>query len=117
MVGFVCAKSVGKGACVSLERIEITPFSAIVGELLQDRRTGQLTIVRGPLRKVLYWSQGELVLISSSSTDDSLSDFLMRRNVIPADHAIQLVDSSGTEAVARFHESEIGRATCRERVR
>jgi TolA-binding protein len=90
---------------LSLERIEITPFAAIVGELLQDRRTGQLTIVRGPLRKVLFWSQGELVLISSSVPEDSLSDFLVRRGVIASDRAIQLVDPDGMEAVARFHES------------
>ena len=52
---------------MSLERIEITPFAVMVGDVLQQRRTGHLTIVRAPLRKVLYWSQGELVLITSAA--------------------------------------------------
>lgn len=90
---------------MSLERIEITPFAVMVGDVVQQRRTGYLTIVRPPLRKVLYWSQGELVLITSSVPDDSLSDFLVRRNVVAPDRAMQLVDPTGTEAVSRFHES------------
>ena len=75
---------------MSLERIEITPFAVIVGELLQGRRTGNLTVIRAPLRKVLYWSQGELVLITSSAPEDSLTDFLVRRGVVPADRAMRL---------------------------
>ena len=38
---------------VSLERIEITPFAVIVGEILQNRGTGYLTIIKPPIRKVL----------------------------------------------------------------
>ena len=49
-----CVKHIGN---VSLERIEITPFAVIVGDILQERRTGNLTVIRPPLRKVLYWSQ------------------------------------------------------------
>ena len=52
---------------MSLERIEITPFAVIVGDILQARPTGNLTIIRPPVRKVLYWSQGELVLITSAA--------------------------------------------------
>ena len=70
---------------MSLERIEITPFAVIVGEILQERRTGNLTVIRPPLRKILYWSQGELVLITSSAPEDSLTDFLVRRGIVAAD--------------------------------
>ena len=66
---------------MSLERIEITPFAVIAGEILQHRRTGYLTILKPPLRKVLYWSQGELVMAVSADPDDSLGDFLVRRGV------------------------------------
>ena len=52
---------------MSLERIEITPFAVIAGEILQQRRTGSLTIVHAPLRRNLYWAQGELALITSTS--------------------------------------------------
>src|SRR5438270_8922410 len=94
-----CVKHIGN---VSLERIEITPFAVIVSELLQERRTGNLTVIRPPLRKVLYWSQGELVLITSSAPEDSLSDFLVRRGVIAADRAVQVVADDPTESVAKF---------------
>ena len=90
---------------LSLERIEITPFAVIVGDLLQERRTGYLTIIKAPLRKVLYWSQGELVLSTSSAPEDSLPDFLVRRGVVPADKAMSLVGDDPTAAVAKFHES------------
>src|SRR5436190_7331513 len=79
----------------------------MVGDVLQQRRTGHLTIVRAPLRKVVYWSQGELVLIASAAPEDSLGEFVVRRNVMPPDRALQLADPLGTEAVARFHESGV----------
>lgn len=103
-LGLVCAKSRREGARVSLERIEITPFAVIVGDVVQQRRTGHLTIVRTPMRKELYWSQGELVLATSAATEDSLGDFLVRRGVLSPDRAIELSRGDGTEAVARFHE-------------
>lgn len=90
---------------MSLERIEITPFAVIVGEILQERRTGVLTIIRPPLRKVLHWAQGELVLITSSAPEDSLGDFLVRRGILPADRAAQVLTDDPTDAVAKFHES------------
>jgi tetratricopeptide (TPR) repeat protein len=90
---------------VSLERVEITPFAVLVGEILQNRKTGQLTIIRQPAHKVLYWSQGELVLITSAAPEDSLPDFLVRRSSAPADRAVQLISDDPTEVVSRFHEA------------
>jgi len=90
---------------VSLERIEITPFAVIVGEILQSRRTGYLTIIRAPVRKVLYWSQGELVLITSSAPEDSLADFLVRRGILQPERAAAMITEDPTDAVAKFHES------------
>ena len=99
---------------MSLERIEITPFAVIVGEILQDRRTGNLTVIRPPLRKVLYWSQGELVLITSSAPEDSLSDFLVRRGIVPADRAAEVLTEDPTEAVAKFHEAGLAELSWRQ---
>jgi tetratricopeptide (TPR) repeat protein len=90
---------------VSLERIEITPFAVIAGEILQQRRTGSLTIVHAPMRRNLYWAQGELALITSTSPEDSLADFLVRRGVMTADRALPLAAADPLEAAARFHES------------
>ncbi len=90
---------------MSLERLEITPFAAIVGDLLQNRRTGFLTILRSPLRKVLYWSQGELVLITSAASEDSLADFLVQRNGIPPEAAAELREGDPAGVVLKFHET------------
>jgi len=90
---------------VSLERIEITPFAVIAGEILQQRRTGSLTIVQAPLRRNLYWAQGELALITSASPEDSLADFLVRRGVMTADRVLPLAAADPLEAAAKFHES------------
>jgi curved DNA-binding protein CbpA len=90
---------------VSLERIEITPFAVIVGDILQHRLTGNLTIIRPPVRKVLYWSQGELVLITSAAPEDSLGELLVRRGAITPDRAFQMLTEDPTDVVAKFHEA------------
>lgn len=90
---------------MSLERVEITPFVVIAGEILQGRRTGYLTVVKPPMRKTLYWSQGELVLIASAAPEDSLGELLVRRGILAADRALQTLSDDPVEAVGRFHES------------
>ncbi len=90
---------------LSLERIEITPFIMVVGEIVRNRMTGALTILRPPMRKVLYWSQGELVLITSQAPEDSLGEFLIRRGTITIDRAIDLQPVDPTDVVSKFHEA------------
>jgi tetratricopeptide (TPR) repeat protein len=90
---------------VSLERIEITPFAVIAGDLLQNRRTGYLTVLRGAHRTVLHWSQGELVMAAPASPEHSLADFLVRRGRISAEQALQLASGDANHAVGRLHES------------
>ena len=92
---------------MSLERIEITPFAVIAGEILQNRRSGYLTIIRGALRNVLYWSQGELVLVVTEAPNESLADFLVRRNVLTSDRAFQLASDDVTDVVSKFHETGV----------
>jgi hypothetical protein len=92
---------------VSLERIEITPFAVIAGEILQNRKTGYLTILKTPIRKVLYWSQGELVMAASENADDSLGAFLVRKGAVPADRAAQIFGDDPNDVVAHLHESSL----------
>ncbi len=92
---------------MNLERIEVTPFAVIAGEILQNRKTGHLTILKPPLRKVLYWSQGELVMAASAAAEDSLGNFLVRRGAVPEDRAAQLFGEDVNDIVARVHESGI----------
>jgi tetratricopeptide (TPR) repeat protein len=89
---------------VSLERIEITPFVVIAGEILQQRRTGLLTLVNAPLRRVLYWSQGELILCISSAPQDSLADFLVRRGALTQERAHEVFSGDPVEAVDQMHQ-------------
>lgn len=90
---------------MSLDRIEITPFAVIAGDILQNRRTGHLTIVASPVRKVLYWSQGELVMAASSNPGDSLGAYLLARGAIPAERAAELFGDDPNDVVAKVHES------------
>jgi tetratricopeptide (TPR) repeat protein len=90
---------------VSLERIEITPFAVIAGEILQNRKTGYLTLLHASHRKVLYWSQGELVMAAPGSPVDSLGSYLVRRGAVPPDRAAQLFGDDVNDVVARVHES------------
>jgi tetratricopeptide (TPR) repeat protein len=90
---------------VTLERLEINPFSTIAADILRERKTGHLTVVRAPMRKVLYWAQGELVMAASADAGDSLPRFLISRGALPAESAAALEEGSSTEAVARVHES------------
>jgi tetratricopeptide (TPR) repeat protein len=90
---------------VSLERIEITPFVVIAGEILQQRRTGYLTILRPPMRKVLYFSQGELIMSVSASESDSLGDYLVSRGALGAERAVELFGDDPNDAVDKLHEA------------
>lgn len=107
MVEIVLKASNEAKKSVSLERIEVTPFAVIAGEILQNRKTGHLTILKPPLQKVLYWSQGELVMAASAAAEDSLGDFLVRRGAVPADRAAQLFAEDANDVVARVHESGV----------
>ena len=92
---------------MSLERIEITPFVVIAGEILQHRRTGYLTIFKGSLRKTLYFSQGELIMSVSGSPEDSLPDYLVRRGVISTEDAARIFGADPNDAVGHLHEAGV----------
>lgn len=90
---------------MTLERIEITPFTTIVGEIVQNRQNGHLTIVRQSVRRVLYWSQGELVLITSSAAEESLGHFLVQRGILTLEQVAAVLAAGPTDAVASFNEA------------
>lgn len=90
---------------MSLDRIEITPFAVIAGEILHNRQTGHLTIIRGASRMVLYWAQGEPVMITGDG-GPGLAAFLISRAAAPAEQIEAIFrNATATEVVGRFHES------------
>lgn len=108
-------KTTGSETSLNLERIEITPFALLAGEILQQRRTGSLTILRGSHRKTLYWSQGELSMAASDLSDESLGEFLVRRGVMSPEQAANAFSGDdGTSSVLRFHESGILNLSARQ---
>lgn len=90
---------------MSLERIEITPFAVIAGDILRNRRSGSLTVIRSSQRNVLFWSQGELVLIIPPTPEETLSHFLLRRGAVTRERAADIAGDDPINAVARFHET------------
>jgi tetratricopeptide (TPR) repeat protein len=92
---------------VSLERIEITPFVVVAGEILQHRRTGYLSILKGTLRKVLYFSQGELIMSVSAAPEDSLPHYLVRRGILTSEDAARFFGDDPNDAAGHLHEAGI----------
>jgi len=90
---------------VSLERIEITPFAVVAGDVLQQRRSGTLTVVKAPQTRVLYWAQGELVMAASAAPEDSLQHFIVERGIISAERSDALFAGTENDAVNALHES------------
>ena len=89
---------------MSLERLEVTPFAVIAGEIIRGRRTGVLTIMKPPIRREIHWSQGEVVLIIPGMPELSLASFLLSRNRIQPEIASQLHSVPQIDVVSRFHE-------------
>ena len=54
------------------------------------------------------------MLITSSAPEDSLSDFLVRRGVVAAERAAQMMTDDPTDAVARFHEAGLAELSWRQ---
>lgn len=92
---------------MSLESIELTPFTALISSIIVDRRSGCLTILHRSARKDLYWSQGELVFITTSAPQESLAGFLVYKKLITPEQAQTLNQGDPLEIVPRFYEGGI----------
>lgn len=79
----------------------------LVANMIVGRRTGTLSVVRDPIRKVLYWVDGELVLASSNLLHESLGSYLFRRRLINDEQAIQLTPKDWSDSARLLHESDI----------
>ena len=90
---------------MSLERLEITPISAVIGTIVADRESGQLTIVSRDARTDLYWSQGDLVLATTSPGERSLASFLVKHGHIAPEASKGLEVRDPADIAVRFFES------------
>ncbi len=96
---------------MSLERLERTPFAVLIAEILSDRMTGALTIVQQPVRRVVYFSQGDVALVVSSVPDESLPEYLLRMSLITPEQASSLTMDEPTDVVRKFYELKLGEGT------
>ena len=87
---------------MSLIRLEVTPLVTLLAEILQDKSSGILTVVRQPRRRELHWANGDLVLIVSNDPAEGFWDFLVRRGLISDEQASELRNSDPLEIVPRF---------------
>jgi len=92
---------------VSLDRLEIRPPTEIIGEIVAGRGTGVMTFVTKYDRTELHWSLGDLVLAVSSQPDNSLAAFLLRREIIAAEKAADLVPAEPTDVAELMFETSL----------
>ena len=90
---------------MSLERLEITPVSAVIGPIVADRDSGCLTIVSHNARTDLWWSQGDLVLATTNARENSLAAYLARNGHITSDTAASLQVDDPADIALRFFDS------------
>lgn len=88
---------------MSLQRLEVTPFTTIVREIIANEQTGQLVIAKGTARRIIYWVNGEIVLVASTTPAESFWAYLVHHNAMTADAARAHVETAPTEVVSRFH--------------
>lgn len=86
---------------MSLIRLEVTPLSTLVGEIVQERSSGTLTVVRQK-RWTIAWAQGELAMIIPGDPAQSFWEFLVARKVIGAEQAASLRQTDPHEIVPTF---------------
>lgn len=77
----------------------------IAGEILQQRRTGFMTIVKPPLRRVLYFSQGELIMAASAAESDSLGSYLILKGALTPERAEEILGPDPNDVVDRLHQA------------
>lgn len=85
---------------MSLESLEVTPFPLVAGDIVQNRRSGVLTVITGDACRLLFWAAGDLVLAVSNVASESLAAFAIARGV-----AAEPFEATPQDAVAAFHES------------
>jgi hypothetical protein len=92
---------------VSLDRLEIRPPVEVIGEVVASRGTGMLTFLTAYERTDLHWSLGDLVLATSTQPEASLAEFLVRKDIIRADQALQFVPSNPIDIAEAFFATDV----------
>ncbi len=92
---------------MTLERLEIKTFPNIIRDILQERRSGLLTVVAGNARRLIHWAYGDLVLVESSREEEMLRFFLRKKGLISAADEKELEEVGSRNVVLHFTEVEM----------
>jgi TolA-binding protein len=92
---------------LSLERLEINPFPNIIREILQDRRSGILTLVASGSRRIIHWAYGDVVLVESDRPEEMLHNYLLKQSSISRGAASELEQAGSRNAALHFAETEM----------
>lgn len=101
---------------LSLQRLEVTPFTTIVRDVISNEQTGQLVIAKGAARRIIYWVNGEIVLVASTTPAESFWAFLVHNKVMSPDAARAHLETPPTELVAHFHSLGLAESAKRQRL-
>ena len=77
-------------------RLEVFSFADLLQWMELNRRSGRLTISRGPDRRTLDWRDGEIVYVSGSLPRHRLGIHLLRSGALPAPVLYELLAPSFT---------------------
>jgi tetratricopeptide (TPR) repeat protein len=99
---------------VTLQRLEVTPFTTIIREIITNQSTGQLVLARAQARRIIYWVNGEIVLVASTTPSESLWAYLVHQNVMDAEQARALMPTEATSVVPTFHSLGAGDSAKRQ---
>jgi tetratricopeptide (TPR) repeat protein len=72
---------------VNLERLDVKPLPTLLGEIVQTRLNGYLTVVHPPLRTNIYVAQGVVVLALSNTPESNFASFLEKFRILPPEDA------------------------------
>ena len=77
-------------------RLDIFSFADLLQWMELNRRSGRLTVSRGPDRRMIDWKDGEIVFVSGSLPRHRLGIHLLRSGALPASTLYELLARSFT---------------------
>src|SRR5262249_14145206 len=77
-------------------RLDIFSFADLLQWMELNRRSGRLTVSRGPDRRAIDWKDGEIVYVSGSLPRHRLGIHLLRSGALPASTLYELLARSFT---------------------
>jgi tetratricopeptide (TPR) repeat protein len=91
---------------VNLERLEVTPLPTLLGEVVQTRLSGFLTIVHPPRRTTVFFAQGMIVLAASNAPEDGFARFLEKFAILPPEQTRKYEVDDPRSLVPRVMETD-----------